>query len=304
MRSRVKKQQVELRAMVKNKRTCCICHDPHKEIQIHHIDGNPENNAEENLSILCLHHHSQATAGLEKGKTGFGSKLTPEEVRLYKKAWEAKVAGEFNVEKKVIPLRKRKQLEILYEFEINKIKNKILSLTNKSQGPIRQDLNFFTQLLIEEFISGIKLRKIVLEALSDIAVQSAGQQYLSMLILPAIGDLHIHLIGPKDVPISKEDKKALLKSLDILETIGSYAASITDNEIVLKKTLSVIAELAGLSSLYKFKDPASKSVKILNQIRKDVFDYDHPKLKEKEIEKKKQIRIGMVEDTLREIKKL
>ena len=66
-------KQIEIRVKVKNKRTCCICHDANKEIQIHHIDGNRNNTAEENLAILCLVHHSQATVGLQKGRAGFGN---------------------------------------------------------------------------------------------------------------------------------------------------------------------------------------------------------------------------------------
>ena len=32
-------------------------------LEIHHIDGNPSNNAPENLLVLCANHHAQATSG-------------------------------------------------------------------------------------------------------------------------------------------------------------------------------------------------------------------------------------------------
>jgi 5-methylcytosine-specific restriction endonuclease McrA len=115
MSTRVKNKQVELRLMLKNKRTCCICHDPHKEVQIHHIDGTHENNTEKNLAVLCLVHHSQATAGLESHKTGLGRKLTREEVYAFKKAWETKVSEEFKIEKKIVPLRKKNN----WKFSMN-----------------------------------------------------------------------------------------------------------------------------------------------------------------------------------------
>ena len=36
-----------------NDRTCCICRDKSKGVQIHHIDGDPSNNATENLAVVC-----------------------------------------------------------------------------------------------------------------------------------------------------------------------------------------------------------------------------------------------------------
>jgi hypothetical protein len=144
----------------------------------------------------------------------------------------------------------------------------------------------------------------VLNALSDIATQSAGESYLSLPLLKTVNDLHLHLIGPKDVPLSNEDKKTLIKSLDIFGTVGSYAASLVDNEIVLKRTLMSIAELSGISSIYKFKDSILKIIKILKEIKKDVSDYNNPKFKKEQIEKRKRKRIKMIEETLNEIKKL
>jgi len=54
-------------------------------VQIHHIDGNPSNNAPENLAVLCLRHHDLATM-----KVGLTAKLSEAEVRAFKQEWEAK----------------------------------------------------------------------------------------------------------------------------------------------------------------------------------------------------------------------
>jgi hypothetical protein len=50
--------------------TCCRCRTPGRPIQIHHIDGDPANNAEENLAVLCLDCHDDT---LVTG--GFGRSL-------------------------------------------------------------------------------------------------------------------------------------------------------------------------------------------------------------------------------------
>jgi len=66
-----------------NRHRCCVCHEPRKPVQIHHIDGNPNNHAWDSLAVLCLDHHSDAT-----GSQGFGRNYTPREIRLRKQNWE------------------------------------------------------------------------------------------------------------------------------------------------------------------------------------------------------------------------
>jgi len=138
-KKRKKLPSEETKVLFKNRYCCCICgyNSKGKDVIIHHIDGNPNNTAEENLAVLCLEHASQADAGLKEGKLGAGRKLTPELVRKFKKYWEEKVAEEFKIERKLLPIKKRRQLEILYEFEFTKIKNEILATSEKNRKFIK-----------------------------------------------------------------------------------------------------------------------------------------------------------------------
>ena len=63
-------------------RICCVCQERDKEVQIHHIDKNPNNNAVENLAVLCFdcHDKTQLTGG-------FGRKLTSLVVTKYRDEW-------------------------------------------------------------------------------------------------------------------------------------------------------------------------------------------------------------------------
>ena len=63
-------------------RTCCVCKDRGKPIQIHHIDGNPSNNAVENLAVLCLDCHNETQI-----KGGFGRQLIPSVATKYRDEW-------------------------------------------------------------------------------------------------------------------------------------------------------------------------------------------------------------------------
>jgi hypothetical protein len=75
--------QTAARLLAANNHTCCICGTPRKHVQIHHIDGDNSNCAEENLAVLCLDCHSRVTAD-----EGLGRRYSEIEVREYKRRWE------------------------------------------------------------------------------------------------------------------------------------------------------------------------------------------------------------------------
>jgi len=78
----------DIRAEVSHEsdRTCCVCHEPGKAFQIHHIDDDPSNNSRENLAILCLACHNNTQL-----KGGFGRHLSASDVRQFRKDWLGRV---------------------------------------------------------------------------------------------------------------------------------------------------------------------------------------------------------------------
>jgi hypothetical protein len=67
-------------------RTCCVCNEKGKGIQIHHIDEDPSNNLVENLSVLCLdcHHKTQI-------KGGFVRELDSKQIGRFNLEWIRRV---------------------------------------------------------------------------------------------------------------------------------------------------------------------------------------------------------------------
>ena len=59
-------------------RTCCICKQI-RSFQLHHLDGNPSNNTFDNLVLLCLDHHAEASS-----KSTMARKLSPGVIRKYR----------------------------------------------------------------------------------------------------------------------------------------------------------------------------------------------------------------------------
>lgn len=73
------------RLLIANRHACCVC--GRGGVQIHHINGDPSDNADDNLAVLCLEHHDKSTA-----PAGLSAKLRGEEIATYKRNWEAQCA--------------------------------------------------------------------------------------------------------------------------------------------------------------------------------------------------------------------
>jgi hypothetical protein len=67
-------------------RTCCVCNERGKTVQIHHVDDDPSNNVFSNLAVLCLECHNDSQI-----QGGFGRKLNSDLVLKYRNEWLARV---------------------------------------------------------------------------------------------------------------------------------------------------------------------------------------------------------------------
>lgn len=70
--------------LYESKSTCCVCRDDSKATIIHHIIewSKSHSNNEDNLIVLCLHHHDEAHT-----KRELTQNLTPDKLREYKRIW-------------------------------------------------------------------------------------------------------------------------------------------------------------------------------------------------------------------------
>lgn len=68
-------------------RTCCVCRERGKPIQVHHIDDAPANNNPSNLTVLCFDCHNDTQM-----HGGFGRKLDADQVILFRDDWHRIVA--------------------------------------------------------------------------------------------------------------------------------------------------------------------------------------------------------------------
>jgi hypothetical protein len=89
-----RKERIEIPADIAAKvlflsdRTCCVCRECRKPIQIHHIDENPSNAQLENLVVVCFDCHRNTQI-----RGGFDRKLDAHQLLLYRQDWYARVEG-------------------------------------------------------------------------------------------------------------------------------------------------------------------------------------------------------------------
>jgi hypothetical protein len=79
---------VSARVLFDSNRTCCVCRDPTKAVQIHHLDEDPSNHSLRNLAVLCFDCHRETQI-----RGGFDRKLDSEQIILYRDDWTRSVTA-------------------------------------------------------------------------------------------------------------------------------------------------------------------------------------------------------------------
>lgn len=114
--------KIAAKVMFTSDRTCCVCRKPGKPCQIHHIDGDPNNNKIDNLCVLCLDCHTETQIS-----GGFHRKLSAEQIILYRDDWHILVAQKRAINEKMEIKEKSPDLffkEIITEIDILKDRKK------------------------------------------------------------------------------------------------------------------------------------------------------------------------------------
>jgi tetratricopeptide (TPR) repeat protein len=74
--------EIAARVLFENDRTCVVCRQRGKPVQIHHLDDDPGNHEAANLAVLCFDCHRETQI-----RGGFDRKLDAEQIILYRNDW-------------------------------------------------------------------------------------------------------------------------------------------------------------------------------------------------------------------------
>jgi hypothetical protein len=256
--------RTETEIMWRSDRLCAICHLPGKAVQIHHINGDPNDNREENLCLLCLEHHNEASSASHIAKG-----LSPPLVRKYKEDWERSVRiRRLSAKGKKPRFTIKRELMLL---EITRIISTIASLKANEQKEVSR---LFRQLSYLNLLSGAKTPDL-LDAFDDLVVDVAFEkEETGIKLSSAITDMFLHLAGPEFVEITPRNVKELKQAVDVLEYLGDMS-TIEGRTRLFRSVCERLVSIAVIGHAYhqaKIKRFVSRS---LASLRADVKKYKY-----------------------------
>lgn len=248
MREKIPKK-IDAEILFKNKHTCCICNEKGKDVQIHHIDGNPGNNDISNLAVVCLDCHSKIT-----GKRGLGRAYTPEEIRLFKRKWEYNVRTEKSIKSKIVYKETISQVDLII--------CEILAYQNYSFSKIDVRFNLLEEMELYFGTSG-PLTKRIIKGYEHLAI-AAGvySKNISLRLIKSLDDMFGFYPGPEELKLSIQDKQNLLKVMGILGTIGDFSSEFLKNREVTMKFCKSLESFFEIAKNYRFKRMQQEIMKI------------------------------------------
>jgi hypothetical protein len=191
--------------------TCSICRERNKDVQIHHIDGTPDNNELANLIVLCLDCHSRVT-----GTRGLGKAYSPGEVRRFKRSWEQ------NVHDARQPSRPQPQYQKQTLSQIDVIVCEILALDPRSNR-VAQLLEVLFELHL--YRGDTEVDRKIIEGLKHIALMSGFRSSrLQSLVADKLYEMCFHYVGPEDLPMDAAGLDLILEAIDGLGSLTSFNA--------------------------------------------------------------------------------
>lgn len=189
--------------------TCSICRVPGKDVQIHHIDSQPDNNIPGNLIVVCLDCHSRIT-----GKRGLGKAYTPGEVRRYKNSWERQVLDSRRVQRPVLKYQK----ELVSQIDL--IICDILA-SEKDIPRVKRLLGVLYELHL--WRGNKEIVKKIIEGMRHLAVMTGiGTPKVAILVAEKLWEMCWQYVGPDEVPLEKTGEAEVLDCVAALATLAEF----------------------------------------------------------------------------------
>jgi len=237
-------------------RTCCICNDPSRTVQIHHLDGDPNNNNFDNLAVLCLEHHNEATI-----TSGMGRKLTEGQIKKYRDHWYEVVRSLRSNLIVKIPSNEELHLALLEALschEIKKINAELIEKNWKEQTLLVKSLFLYTTISY-----GHRVRSEILYTLKDLSertrfgMPSDIASIIENIILQALPISS--LVCESEIELTDDDKSLFSRATHIGFSMSYDALKYLSDFKVFAygaRILSIVLRFANLNKLHGIKKEA------------------------------------------------
>jgi hypothetical protein len=224
--------------LYRNDHTCCICNEPRKHVQIHHIDGNPNNGSMANLAVVCLDCHSRVT-----GVQGLGRRYGSGEVRRYKSAWEQIVLYRRS---KYKPPTRAVQRELIGQIDV--IICEILAAPNKART--KELLEILYNLHIWRGTAQIDGQ--IIEGFGHLAVMSGlGMPALARELARKVWEFCWHFVGPHHVKMDRIGSSFVVRCADVVGSLVTYNCLMERHLGALRASLDTAENLFDTAISYK-----------------------------------------------------
>jgi hypothetical protein len=254
-------QSIQREILFRNEAVCCICQK--SQIQIHHIDGNHNNNKLSNLAVLCLEHHSSASSS----GNPISKRISPSLIKKFKNDWEFRIANKRGSNSSHGKNKLDSWEKNAIKFEIKKLVYYLTSFKTKKQ--VDEIMDQLYQWHIWEGHTRYILEKMVYIhwLFSDEQIK-----YISNRIF----EFFWHLPGPDMVQVKEKDKINLQLAMELLTSFGSQLAILGSNKkMAMNSIMDAWKEIFEIAVIYKNRKLRTHFLDNLKKTRKKWQDSDY-----------------------------
>jgi len=220
--------------------------------------------------VLCIEHHDQASS-----RSSMSRRLTPPLIRKFKLDWEARISKKRLVVRR--HLRASKEEQTFIKFEIKRL---IYSLP---AFPAKRNTDAIIEQLYNWHVFTDSTRNI-LKNLGYIRWFLKKPQI--SILLTRLWEFFWQFVGPKDVPIDKDDEKDLLIAIELIGDLGQQIVLIEEDPKLFKDFFFAVRHFNDFASWYK-----KKSLK--NALKKEIIEVKKELLEAKKYPQRKAILIKL-----------
>lgn len=253
-----KKNRIPIPAVIGEKvlflsdHTCCICRIRGKDVQLHHIDGNPAHASVDNLAVVCLDCHSLIT-----GTRGLGQSYRPGEVRRYKRSWELQIQDRRKVHRPII----RYERELISQIDL--IICEIIALDARNPR-----VKVLFELLYQLYLwrGSNKITAKLLEGMAHLSIMSGLSDDQKAKHIPTfLWEMRWHFVGPSEVQMEKQDIAHVKRCLEIMKTLAEFACEFGRGREAIREITKNTENLFEIALWYSKRELAEKAIDIYKE---------------------------------------
>jgi HNH endonuclease len=246
-------KRTEHEVLFRNQSVCCVCQKT--GVQIHHLDGNPANNAIENLCVLCIEHHAQASS-----QSNIVKALSKSLLRKYKADWEGIVARKRR-SNAVSRLHHSSKVESdLIRFEIKRI---VFGLhESKSIAELNSSIDYLYKWHLVE-----GRQKDIIDTMTSVHWLLSLREI--KIIARRLHEFFWQFISPQKIPMTKREERVIIETIVLLRFMGVQAVIFDQDRSTVQEVVKSIIWFHNTGKAYDRASIADAGISAMQGIKRE-----------------------------------